>query len=202
MPSFPIIYSEGEHGVPEISGSLILTDDQGEQIDTYQIRVVCSHDYPMSFPLVYETGGRIPLNIDWHVYPDGHACICTQPEEYIVCNSGITLPSFIDHQIKPYLFNQKYREMHGFFLQERSHGRQGNIQFLKEIFKTNNLRLITKWLFYIQSSPEPNRVHDCFCGSRIKYRRCHRDVFRLLKPLSKQTQDRLIQFAASSAALI
>ena len=182
-----------------MAGTLVLTDHQGEWVDSYEIKMVCPPDYPSTFPLVYETGGRIPMNVDWHVYPDGHACICTIPEEMIACSKGITLNGFINDRIKPYFFNQKHREMHGFFLKERSHGVAGNVQFFREVFRTDNLRQIADLLFYTRSKPEPSRVQDCFCGSGIKYRRCHREAFRMFRGLSDEKLDQCIQFLLSWA---
>lgn len=190
-------YFEDGNGIPEVAGSLILSDDQGMVIDTYQIRIVCTPDYPLSFPLVYETGGRIPVNIEWHVYPEGHACICSIPDQIIACNKGITLGDFIDRQVNPYFFNQKHRELHGFFLKERSHGDQGNIEFFIEIFQTNDLQIIAQKLLYIKSNPEPNRVAACFCGSGKKYRHCHRHVFKLFKHLPGNILELFIRFILS-----
>jgi len=193
-------YKENEEGVPEIYGSLELRDDQGTLIDAYKIRVVCIPNYPSLFPYVYETGGRIPVNIDWHVYEgDGHACICAIPEEILVCHNGITLSSFIENQVKPYFFNQKHREMHGFFVRERSHGQFGNIEFFIDIFKTSNILSIVKGLQYIKNRVEPGRTHPCFCGSGVKYRNCHREAYRLLKPLSPQILEAFIGFVMTFA---
>lgn len=182
-----------EDGVPTLIGELTLRDEKGEQIDTYQIRIVCSPNYPQSFPHVFEINKRIPLNIDWHVYLDGHACLCTWPEEVIYCKEGITLESFLYNHVVPYFFNQKYREMHGFFQQERAHGNKGNIDFFKEKFRTENLRSIINWLEYIKSNPEPCRTNECFCGSGKKFRKCHRDEFREFKELPAQLTDQFIQ---------
>jgi len=198
LPGFT--YFEEDNAVPQIVGRLALADNQGVLIDTYDIRIVCTSNYPLSFPLVYETGGRIPINIDWHVYPDGHACINTIPEEIITCNKGITLKTFIEHQVKPYFFNQKYRELNGFFLNERAHGQQGTIDYFKEVFKSNNLRFISLLLLYIKSNPEPNRVKNCFCGSGIRYRKCHREAFRLFKPLSVSAMDLFVNTLISYLA--
>lgn len=193
------ICTDNQEGVPELTGTLPLTDDQGEWVDGYEIKIVSTPDYPLSFPLVFETGGRIPVNIDWHVYPDGHTCICTIPEEMIVCGKGINLPIFFNEWIKPYFFNQKHREMHGFFLKERPHGPAGNIQFFCEIFRTDDLRHIAEMLTYIRLKPEPNRVQDCFCGRREKYRRCHREAFRMFRALSNDKLDQCIGFVQSWA---
>lgn len=170
---------------PCISGIIYLEDERGSLIDSYKIKIVATTEYPSRFPHIFETDGRIPINIDWHVYPnDGHFCISSIPEEILICKNGISLNSFIENQVKPYLFNQKYREIHGFFLKERPHGNKGNIQFFSDAFKTNELTAIAKGLIFIKQRKEPNRVSQCFCGSRQKYRKCHRETYRILSAFS------------------
>ena len=178
---------------PSISGIIQLEDASGYFIDNYKLRIVPTIDYPNQFPHVFETGGRIPINIDWHVYPnDGHFCISSIPEEILICKNGISLHSFIENQVKPYLFNQKYREVHGFFLKERPHGDKGNIQFFIEAFKTDDLKTIVKGLIFIKQRNEPNRVSLCFCGGRQKYRKCHRETYRTLSSFTNQELDSFI----------
>lgn len=174
--------AEDKSGTPCISGMIHLEDDSGYLIDSYRIKIVATTEYPSRFPHLFESDGRIPINIDWHVYPnDGHFCISSIPEEILICKNGISLNSFIENQVKPYLFNQKYREVHGFFLKERPHGNKGNIQFFVEAFKTNDLSAIVKGLIFIKQRKElPNRVSQCFCGSGLKYRKCHRETYRAL----------------------
>src|SRR5690606_21618810 len=77
--------------LPYLEGSVNLFDKNGLVYDTYNIRIECSKDYPGTFPWVYEVAGRLPANIEWHVYSDGHFCICTPVEEHIYCRKGITL---------------------------------------------------------------------------------------------------------------
>ena len=170
--------------VCNVTGELVLNDENGVHIDSYFIKIVPSKNYPESFPLVFEIGNRIPKNIDWHVYSEGHCCIKTIPEEILICRSGITLVEFIDTQVKPYFFNQKFRELHGYFLNERSHGTAGQVEFFKEIFKSNNLVLILKGLLLLYENMIPNRTANCFCNSGLKFRKCHRNSIHFLKNLS------------------
>ena len=182
-----------KNATPSIAGVIQLEDEKGSFIDSYKLKIVTTTDYPNQFPHVFETGGRIPINIDWHVYPDdGHCCISSIPEEILICKNGISLNSFIENQLKPYLFNQKYREVHGFFLKERPHGNKGNIQFFIEVFQTNDLTTIVKWLIFIRQRNEPNRVSKCFCGSNQKYRKCHRETYRILSSFTNQELDYFI----------
>lgn len=166
-----------------LTGTLPLLGQQGELIDAYEIQIVPTEAYPGEFPLVYETGGRLPPNIDWHIYPDGHFCIKAWPEEILICNQSLTLLSFIEEQVIPYLFNQKHREEYGYFLNERSHGTAGNLEFFKDLFRTDKLSLISEYLDFIARKEKPNRVAQCFCGSGIKYRKCHREAYQLLSSL-------------------
>lgn len=181
---FPdLFYSEDEEGVPCVQGKLVLLDKHGAYIDHYEIRIVPTKFYPTRFPHVFEIGGRIPINFDWHVFEqDGHCCIKSLPEEILICKSRINLLTFIQDEVIPYFFNQKFRDIHGYFLKERSHGDEGPIEFFKEKFKTKNLGIILKGLALIREQKLPNRVAKCFCNSGLKYRNCHREA---LKELSK-----------------
>lgn len=174
-----------ENGIPCVFGSLVLTDEYGGIEDTYQIEIKAVDDYPNSFPLVFETGGRIPRNVDWHIFEDnGNCCIASPPEEIIICHSGLTLLSFIDNQVKNYFYSQIFRNQNGYFLKERSHGNKGWIEFFEETFMTDNIFNIEFGLLQIIEGKKINRVSICFCGSGKKYRKCHKKSYDILSKLS------------------
>lgn len=178
-----------EDALPYLCGNLILTDKNDVMYDEYYIKIECPNDYPNNFPIVYETNNRLPHNIDWHIYGDGHFCICTPIEEYIHCTKGITLTSFIQLQALPYLHNQSFREKEGYFLHERSHGSMGILESLYEILHVNDLIKVYSLLIYIYKNHTPPRTSKCFCGSDQKYRYCHREAYHALKSIG---QDRLL----------
>lgn len=178
-----------EDSLPYLSGNLILLDENDVMYDEYSIKVECTKDYPNSFPLVYETNERLPHNIDWHIYGDGHFCICTPIEEYIQCAKEITLASFIQQLVLPYLHNQSFREKEGYFLHERSHGSMGILESLYDILDVNNLHKVYSLLTYIYKNSTPSRTSKCFCGSDKKYRYCHKVAYQALKSIG---QDRLL----------
>ncbi len=187
-----LTYRQDGSGIPAFEGILPLVSEENVVIDSYKVRILCSSNYPLTFPFVFETGGRIPINLDWHIHLAGNACICSYPEEIIFCLQGITLQSFISNHVIPYFFNQKHRELYGYFLMERSHGRKGNIEFFEESFKTADHFKIAQMLNYIKQNQEPNRVAYCFCGSGVKYRNCHRSQFRKFKSIPAKILDRFI----------
>ena len=193
IDSFPGLTFFTKNGVPGLTGEIELVGNDGISIDTYSIEILATETFPDSFPLVFEIGGQIPKNYDWHVYEtDGHCCIKTTPEEMLACKKGITLTTFVEEQIKPYLFNQTFRRLNGFFYQERSHGLEGWLEYFQEIFETKNINLIKNGLLFISKKKKPNRVSTCFCGSGKKYRKCHRSTFEKLSMLSKRDFDVLL----------
>jgi len=178
-------FSADENGVPFVHGRIWLRDAHGVCIDHYLVRIVPTASYPFQFPLVFETGGRIPINFDWHVFEqDGHLCIRVLPEEIIICKKGLEFLSFIKEQLIPYLFNQKYREMNGYFLKERSHGDAGGIEYFQELFATTDLKVIAQGMAIVRSKRFPKRVANCFCGRKLKYRKCHRNAIAVTSQYS------------------
>lgn len=175
-----------KNGKVIISGELDLVDEQENCHDTYSIEIHPVCNYPDRFPLVFEVGGRIPRNIDWHVFEsDGHCCIRTLPEEVIACRNGMNLISFVRNEVKPYFYSQTFRRLNGYFLTERAHGFIGDIDFFSEILETNDIRKMTQWLYFILQRKEPNRVaKKCFCGKNVMYRHCHRNAYRKLAAFS------------------
>ncbi|WP_113651990.1 SEC-C domain-containing protein [Pedobacter namyangjuensis] len=186
----PGLTTFSKDGVPGLRGTIELYDDHHAFVDSYSIAILATDGFPRDFPLVFETGNKIPKNYDWHVYEtDGHCCIKTIPEEMLACKKGITLNSFIETEIKPYLFNQTFRRVNGYFYQERSHGLTGWIEYFKEVFKTANPKTIVDGLKFVSKNEKPNRSALCFCGSGIKYRKCHREAYENLSKLSPSDFD-------------
>ncbi|MET3115455.1 hypothetical protein AAKU52_003204 [Pedobacter sp. CG_S7] len=170
-----------------LSGELSIYDESICLLDTYELEIHPASEYPYKFPIVYEIGSKIPRNIDWHIYEGkGNCCIKVMPEETIICLEGITLKLFIEQQLKPYLFNQTFRRENGYFINERSHGVKGLIEYFSGILLTSDIKKIEYLLGYILFKDELSRVADCFCGSGRKYRKCHRDGYRLLSKIGRE----------------
>lgn len=171
---------------PELSGTIVLRDDTGLEVDRYEVLIQATEAYPRLFPYVFETGGKIPINADWHVYEsDGHLCLCTTTNEFIKTMNGLSLKDFIKNELEPYLFNQTYRRKEGFFLNEMPHGDAGQLDSLKNYIKTNDIGKIKQFLLMAKAEYKMGRTDFCFCGSGIKYRHCHREIFNTFKALGE-----------------
>lgn len=181
LEKFPKLLSTVSSGIKILKGEVDLIDEFGNLRDTYEIEIHPVSKFPERFPYVFETGGRLPHNADWHVFEsDGHCCIKVEPEEILICKRGITLLSFIEKQVLPYFFNQTFRRLNGYFITERSHGLIGIIEYYQEIFDQKNILKLIKLMEFVLNNEEPNRVSMCFCGAKNKFRKCHRDTFRML----------------------
>lgn len=183
-----------EDSLPFLEGKITLLDEHGVAYDAYQLKIDCSDDYHNSFPIVYETAERLPHNIDWHVYEDGHFCICTPIEEYIHCSKGITLTTLIQNHVLHYLHNQSFREKEGYFLHERSHGTPGILESIQGVLKVKDLNKIYSLLVYVYKNDTPSRTSMCFCGSGKKYRYCHREAYLALKDIGQKRLFQIIYF--------
>lgn len=182
---YPSLSKFERDGKTFIAGYVILTDAGGNEIDRYAVEINPVADYPNRFPHVFETGGRIPVNIEWHVFEtDGHCCLMNLADELLTCKAGITITSFIEHQVKPYFFNQLHRERHGYFIHERAHGLQGELEFFFDLFRTTDLTKLYEMMRFVANRREPGRSEKCFCGAKEKYRRCHREAFRTMSMFS------------------
>jgi hypothetical protein len=196
---FPSLSKFERDGKTFIAGDIILADAGGNEIDRYTVEIHPVADYPNRFPHVFETGGRIPVNIEWHVFEtDGHCCLMNLADELITCKAGITLTSFIEHQVKPYFFNQLHREKHGYFLKERSHGLKGELEFFFDLFGTSDITELYEMMRFVAMRKEPGRSENCFCGSIEKYRRCHREAFRTMSQFSNSEIRHFIKQIAST----
>jgi hypothetical protein len=191
-------YAEDIIGRPYVCGTISLKDEENDIIDQYQVKITPTENYPYCFPLVFETAGRIPINVDWHVFPDGHCCIKSFPEEILICKNGIDFSWFIEKQVIPYFFNQKHREAFGYFLRERSHGMQGHIEFFQDLLKTKNLSVIAKTLYFVKKRMEPSRTAYCFCGNRQKFRKCCRAVYRTLASFTDEELETYLRMVITS----
>lgn len=176
------------NGLPILKGELDIIDNNGKYWESFSIEIHVCSTYPNNFPSLFETGNKIPRIADWHVYEDtGSCCVKVLPIELIECKKGITLLSYIDYHVLPYLFNQTFRRLNGYYpAGEYSHGIAGIIEFYLEQLNTKNIGQALIWMLQISNGLTLGRTSKCFCGKNIKYRHCHRDAVNKLKLLGTE----------------
>lgn len=188
-----------------LKGWIPIVDRAGKHWDEYEIEIHSSDDFPLAFPLFFETSGKIPRISDWHIYEDtGSCCVKVKPEELIRCRNGITVTEYLREEVIPYLFNQTHRRVEGHYVNgEYAHGLLGIYEFYANTLKTgNDIKRTIQLMRFIATNERPGRTSTCFCGTKEKFRRCHRGAFDKLKLLGNDIVDLHAYEIAKAAGLI
>lgn len=146
-------------GKQYLKGTIEISDTEHAATKSYLIEIHFAEGFPYRFPKLYEVGGDIPCEADFHKYPDNSCCITVGFDEFSECIKGISVLQFIKKQVIPYFANQWYRQLTGKYKNEYSHGKKGQLECLCDYAfdeKKNNL----------------GRNDKCFCGSNKKYKKC------------------------------
>lgn len=167
---FPKLAYEEEVLVGEID----IYDKNDKYYSSFLIKISIPVQYPFEFPILYECGNHIPHIEDRHIYNDGSCCVCVTQEEDIRKKSGITVKEFIFEYVIPFFANQIYFEAnnHSWANGDYIHGYDGFVQYYKELFHTQDINIIVLgFRYFFNKSLKP--YERCFCGSNLKYKKCH-----------------------------
>jgi len=181
-PNFIVIENSDNYFV---EGLASVVDKDGFKWNEYSIRIIIEKDlYPHSFPQLFELDGQIPNNTDWHTFDDGSCCVAVRPVIQLNKNNGIRIEDYYKKFVLPYLANQTYRKLTGKFAEgEYAHGQQGIEDYYKELLNDNDLSKIKNFLKIIHQNKIPGRTSLCFCGSKRKYRHCHKKTIQTIQQI-------------------
>ncbi len=198
MLEFDMLY-EGDHYVIK-PGDLLKSPKRIK--DSYEIEIRLENIQPSTLPQVREIGGRLlavkekyqkQFTADVHMYANGTLCLCAFPEEKTKLSKGFNLKDFFEYLLIPFFYAQSYYEKYGQWIWgERSHGPLGLLEsYADNRVNGDNKRLIQEYLDDLKRLPESKPFidallekdkvkghRDCFCGSKIKLRRCHSVAFQ------------------------
>lgn len=183
---FPHLMHKEEEGNNFLIGKIDVFDDsESVYFDTFTIKITIPHKYPYAFPKLYELEDKIPKTADRHVFTDSKACCLAIPQVIeIEERKGISIFDFIKRYVLPYLANQLYYENNPdkkWANGEYKHGFEGIVQYYCEVLEVSTLEELHKELKnYLEIKVKRN--DKCFCGSGLKYKKCH--LIKTL-PLSK-----------------
>lgn len=163
--------------------------------DAYQIKIQFPDNYPESFPLVYETGGRtdrlmntlgLENSKDLHYNPDGNsACLGTRAKmcyEFPIASRRIAY--ILDNLIIRFFCNQTYYETYGKWIgQPHAHGAEGIVESYKEIFGIGNYTTIIKLLEVLIGQKTIGYKEPCFCDSGLSLENCGCGLMRKMQKL-------------------
>ena len=171
-----------EVGEKFLRGEIDIVGSTGKLWDTYSIEIKGSDSYPLSFPKLFETADAFPKNADWHVYEnDFSCCVDVLPNEILLCKKGLNVVEYIKRFIIPYFANQSFRMREGYYLYgEYSHGIFGRIEYYQSKLKAKSPQQLIQMFDLIIKGYSPARTAYCPFCCKMKFRKCHKDVFKKL----------------------
>jgi|AntAceMinimDraft_17_1070374.scaffolds.fasta_scaffold08082_4 hypothetical protein len=165
--------------------------------DKYDIEIEILRGFPKLFPLVREVGGRIQQIaekhslkdvIDLHINKnqDNAICLCPKPAEKLKYPDKIDLVHFMNNLVVPFLYGLSYYDKFGSWpWNEYSHGDLGIFEFYRENKEKNDLSLAKRCYECLKEKNGQNKKYitnknmikghrPCICGSKEKFRKCHK----------------------------
>jgi hypothetical protein len=156
-------------------------------IDQFEVSIFVAKKFPRLEPLVFETGNRVPREVDRHCYTNG-ACCTGVWDEWLAKNERPTIDTFMEGPVRNFFLSQMYFEIHGRWpFGERSHGDAGIREACAEMLGIkNDEKLILRYL-RVLAGPWPKGHWQCPCGSERHIRDCHRiELMKLHEKLKPQ----------------
>lgn len=166
-----------------LKGILDIPDDENNIAGSFAVEIYSTAQFPYRFPKLFEVGGDIPCEADWHKYSDNSCCLTVPANEILMCKNRITILRFIKDNAIPYFANQLYRKKVGKYFNEYSHGFQGIYEFYIDLFHTKDHSIWIKCLNYAMGKSTFKRYNLCYCGSNVKYKKCHLKVENNLREI-------------------
>lgn len=184
---YPTLRLDVRNGEAEVRGTFPILDDDGTELDRWQVSIALPSDYPNDLPIVRETGRRIPATLDNHILPsDGTACVLLPETRYRWFPRGAPLRAYLDGPLRAFFANQSYRARGGKWVHgEWGHGSLAAVQFYKELLGSEDDTIGWRALIAVGLGLED--AHSCPCGHRRPVRACHPELLDVRDNLGERT---------------
>ena len=156
-----------------IDGAIDIIDENGKEWENYSVAIFIPDNYPSGTPQLFETGGKIKWDKDWHINSNGSCCLGPRGKEVKLFTAGGELFEWIDACVLPFLANDKHKKETGHYAnKEYSHGAKGILEYYQDEWDASDEKSILEKLQVI-AGQKMGRNQKCFCGSMKKYKHCH-----------------------------
>lgn len=152
---------------------------EGQELDRYLLEIKLERDYPRSFPVVWETGGRIPQVAEFHINPqDGTSCVLLPDERWRVCPPGSTLLQFLNGPVRNFFLCQSLVQRGDPWpFGQWDHGGKGIREYYAAVLGTDDVRVILGFLNLLTKKKVKGHW-SCPCRSGRRLRDCHQNMVR------------------------
>jgi hypothetical protein len=141
------------------------------------VRVEFPSDYPQGEPRIFEVAGRFTHVSDRHFFADGQCCLWLPPESRWKSNDPDGLCRILE-EVAVFFDQQLVYEAEGLDVWpggQRSHGDEGYLEYLQEVLGGDQQLLAVFAPILAGLKKGHTQSNDpCPCGSRRKYKRCHK----------------------------
>jgi hypothetical protein len=156
-----------------ISGEFDIIDSNGYCWETYGIKIILPAKYPYALPILIETSDKIEKHEDWHNI-GGICCLSTEAIMFRELGLPISLLSWLDRFVFDFLANHVIKKREKEYAKgEFSHGTKGTVEGYYEIFNVSDPKTVFNKLKTLLDTTNLGRNDLCFCGSRIKFKKCY-----------------------------
>jgi len=193
----PELVVTAEEGYVSLEGRFVVSAPMGPY-DFFDVRVGIFPSFPRAEPIVFETGDRIPKEVDRHIFPTNGDCCLGVWEEWLLTTPDQTFETFLTGAMHDYFVSQTYFEVKGKWpFGERPHGMAGVLESFAELLGVeNDTVIIADHLRLLTRNTVKGHVR-CPCGSGRKLRQCHRGKVEELKQrinpaMAKRMLDRVV----------
>lgn len=164
-----------------LTGPFVISGGDGP-FDSYEVVVMIQEGFPVSEPLVFETGGRIPRIADRHIFPRIGACCLGVWEEWLLSPTKPTFERFLTGIMHDYFVSQTYFETRGEWpFGERSHGLAGIVESYSDLLQVPNDNSTVKSYLILLSQKQVKGHTRCPCGCGERVRNCHKSSLDTLR---------------------
>ena len=145
--------------------------DYGVIEDSYKLEIIIPDSFPLGLPIVKEIDGKIPRNLDFHMYHNGSFCLGAQLRLLAIMQANPSLTGFVNKCLVPYLYavSHKLKNGGGFVFGELGH----NIESIVDDFcdmmglKEEYQIVQTKQLLKKKKRIANKKACPCGCGNRL-----------------------------------
>lgn len=168
----------------------IRADHTGERLESFELDILFPELFPSCFPLVWETGGKIPRIVDRHVMPiEGTLCLAPPPEVKLLCLQGLTAERFVERILLPRLAEEYIVRNGGKYQREYTHGMPALWEFYQRYLGIGFPTEILQVLQCMLDKQLPKDGHNCPCGSRLMFKDCHKPKIKTIEILGSDNWD-------------
>lgn len=177
---FPELHFAVENDIVFVRGSFPVMFE-GQVLDRYSVEMQLARSHPAGLPIVRETGGRIPCDIDRHILSNGTACVLIPDERWRLWPAGSPLLKYLTGPLHSFFLAQTMvEEGRPWPFGQWAHGAKGIFQFYRELLKTSDLRTMMTYLDYLAAKKVKGHW-PCPCRTGKKLRDCHFDQVKDLR---------------------